>query len=733
MAKEIQIEVVLKGAEAANSLKEIKTALKAVNDEILKSEEGSAEFDKLTASAGKLKDKVNDLNDTLKLQQGSGLERFTNSLKLAKEGVLNLDFGKIKTGIQGTTAAFGGLSKAIIATGIGLLVIGIIKLIQNFDEIKKAGGLVGKVFGAIGDAISFVTDGLTAISNAWGLTAIANDEATDSVIAYKKALTDLNFSLDEAVIQEQLLTGEITEGTAKRETAAVKRTQADLDALAAKNAAVKEAGKLNKKEAAEAIDAALEIFEKKTQLIELTYTNGLKEIEKGEKANAAATAKAAAAESKAVTDRSNAASKAASARIKAENDRVEKERAANLEKFLNDVASAEDKTLTEFQQIDKKSFDDRTKLQNSFALLTKAEQEANLNRLTQSLLEIDLRAIAESEALKAKLQDDLNKKKLDNLLKFSLLIRKVEIESQDKTAGELSKVEDERLSKRKELTDAFTELSNADKLLKQKEFQNALLEIDKNAEEARALIILNSEEKILETTEAARRKLIEKYANIAGNLISIFDDASSANLDRQVTNLEIEETNLRKQYDTRKAFIDANITDERQRTVAIGNLDSETFKAQLRLDKAKIELEKKGIRRERNISLASIALSTAVAIASATKATIKSDPVSFALSIAANLAAVFPVLAKARQAIQAANAAESALGAGGGPGIPDISAPTSSSTPAQVPSQFALFGTAGSSNNLGAPETAPIQAFVVESDITSTQRRLERFRLSSEL
>jgi hypothetical protein len=58
----------------------------------------------------------------------------------------------------------------------------------------------------------------------------------------------------------------------------------------------------------------------------------------------------------------------------------------------------------------------------------------------------------------------------------------------------------------------------------------------------------------------------------------------------------------------------------------------------------------------------------------------------------------------------------------------------SSSTSQVVPSSFSLFGTGGNANNLGgANQPQLIQAYVVESDISSVQRRVERFRTASEL
>jgi hypothetical protein len=59
----------------------------------------------------------------------------------------------------------------------------------------------------------------------------------------------------------------------------------------------------------------------------------------------------------------------------------------------------------------------------------------------------------------------------------------------------------------------------------------------------------------------------------------------------------------------------------------------------------------------------------------------------------------------------------------------------STSTNQVVPSSFSLFGTGANANNLGFNNNQPqmIQAYVVESDVTGVQRRVERFRTASEL
>ena len=231
-----------------------------------------------------------DATDKIKTLSGSGVERFNASFGLMKEGIKNLDLDKFKIGIQGATNAFGGLKNAIIATGIGALVIAITAIIANFDKLKMAGGLVGKVFTAIGDTISIIVDGIIEFTNAIGLTAIATNEATDATREYDKALKDINLSIDDAAIKEKLLNGEITEGVANRESAEAKKLKAISDAEAEaqevrdkyKGIADKNLTEAQRKE----LNDTLDLADQKIKLAELNYTNEIKTIENGEKAKA---------------------------------------------------------------------------------------------------------------------------------------------------------------------------------------------------------------------------------------------------------------------------------------------------------------------------------------------------------------------------------------------------------------------------------------------------------------
>ena len=643
MAKEVQIDIVLKSADAANSLKDIKTALKEVNNEIINTKEGSAEFNKLTAAAGQLKDKVNDLNDSLKLTQGSGLERFKNSLGQIKEGLFNLDFGKVKAGIGGATQAFGGLGKAIVATGIGALVLLIVKLIQNFDELKKAGGLVGSVFTAIGAVVSTITDAIIGLSNAWGLTAIKNDEATDALKEYKKEAADLNSAIEDAVINQRLLNGEIDEGTAKRQLALEKVGRLERQAEADKDAAIKAAEEGDEKLTEAAIDNALRVFENSKKLIELQYTNELITITNGEAANAKAKADA----------------------LKKANDDAAKKRAEEAKR----IADEERKNLEIIRKINEEF------LRGEQDRLIK-ERDIKLNTIKGNTLE--------AERAREKVIQEYAPKIF---------------------AASIKPIDDLKLT------------------IKETPIPPLEVQVDTSTGEENLQVFA---EKLAQALQLYGQQTIDLFAGISGIIA-----------DNRASDLEVEATNLEARYERQKAFIEKNVKDEIDRANQLRNLDININNSRNQIERSRIELEKKGIKRQRNIALAEIALNTGIAIAKAVAAADKSNPVTFIATIATNVIAAIAAITKAKNALKQADAASAAIGAGGGAGVdlPSASSATASATSAaQVPNQFALFGTGGSSNNLGNQnQTQIIQAYVVESDITSVQRRVNRFRTASEL
>ena len=153
MAKEeIGFNVTVEGTEKSiSSFKDLKTAIKAAKDEqIAMSEKFGTTSDEATNASKKLaelKDKVEDLNDSSKSLKGTGFEMLKQGFGQVREGLMNLDFDKVKTGLTAMGSGFVSMGKAamtslqgikgaIAATGIGLLVIALGVIYAYWDDIK---------------------------------------------------------------------------------------------------------------------------------------------------------------------------------------------------------------------------------------------------------------------------------------------------------------------------------------------------------------------------------------------------------------------------------------------------------------------------------------------------------------------------------------------------------------------------------------------------------------------
>lgn len=151
---DIALNVKVDGVEKSiNSIKELKEAIKAAKDEQVKAAttfgESSKEYVDATKKLSGLKDKVDDLNDSTKSLKGTGVEQLTQGFAQMKEGIMNLDFEKVKVGITAMKAgigqfataaktAFQGVKGALLATGIGALVVILGTIIAYWDDIKGA-------------------------------------------------------------------------------------------------------------------------------------------------------------------------------------------------------------------------------------------------------------------------------------------------------------------------------------------------------------------------------------------------------------------------------------------------------------------------------------------------------------------------------------------------------------------------------------------------------------------
>jgi len=150
--EKIGFDITVNGVERTiTSFKDLKKATKDLRDEQLamsaKFGDTSEQATKAAKKIAELKDKVDDLNDSSKSLKGTGFEMLKQGFGQVREGLMNLDFDKVKTGITAIGSGFMSMGKAamtslqgikgaIAATGIGLLVIALGTIYAYWDDIK---------------------------------------------------------------------------------------------------------------------------------------------------------------------------------------------------------------------------------------------------------------------------------------------------------------------------------------------------------------------------------------------------------------------------------------------------------------------------------------------------------------------------------------------------------------------------------------------------------------------
>ena len=234
MADKTVISIELEGTgKAINSIKELKAELKAAQSAALNGDGKAAK------RVAELKDKMDDLTDSTKSLQGSGVERITSGFDLLGQGFKDFDFDKIKTG-------FKGLGSAMSAIPIFLLIEGIMLLVQNFEEVVKFFGIGAtesdRLTAAlerqkkVNEGLFSVQENAIAIMKAEGASMKDVLEATEKLNAAKIKAAKDDIELQKLKIKEVFLNDSITESL-QRTAASVLRAQGnsrDADLLEAK-------------------------------------------------------------------------------------------------------------------------------------------------------------------------------------------------------------------------------------------------------------------------------------------------------------------------------------------------------------------------------------------------------------------------------------------------------------------------------------------------------------------
>lgn len=214
----LEFEIKGNGEQKAQS---VRAQMKALRDELLRLDEGTAEFEKVQRKLGDLTDKVGDLSKGVNTLAGDPLERLNNSFSMIGSSILSLDFGAAQQGLQGVSSAvkdfkFGDLTKAAKGFGTTMLDLGkslllnpifllggiIAGIVMNFDKLVNAGGLVGKMFGFIKDTIDAVTGGLVDFLDYIGLTDSKAEERAENQKKLDKEAEDRRKKQEEQSLKD---------------------------------------------------------------------------------------------------------------------------------------------------------------------------------------------------------------------------------------------------------------------------------------------------------------------------------------------------------------------------------------------------------------------------------------------------------------------------------------------------------------------------------------------------
>lgn len=188
--KKAVVDIEVDSGNAVNSLKAIKAELKAAQSAALAGNQDAAK------KVAELKDKLDDLKDSTKSLQGSGVEKVTSSFGLLGEGLRNFDFDKIKIGFKGIGTAMSAIPVFLIAEGISYLV-------ENFKELSEGNGVLAKSLQGISWLFNKITEEIYAVTDALGLTNSELDKQGEAIKGFadktKEALSSTIAEYDRQI------------------------------------------------------------------------------------------------------------------------------------------------------------------------------------------------------------------------------------------------------------------------------------------------------------------------------------------------------------------------------------------------------------------------------------------------------------------------------------------------------------------------------------------------------
>lgn len=98
--EEIKIDLVINTANSASSVKDLKKSLKDLKDAAANVDESSEAFQRLAASAGEAKKRIEDINSSIKASTGDPIEKVAGSFGLMGNKIKELDFKAATTQLK---------------------------------------------------------------------------------------------------------------------------------------------------------------------------------------------------------------------------------------------------------------------------------------------------------------------------------------------------------------------------------------------------------------------------------------------------------------------------------------------------------------------------------------------------------------------------------------------------------------------------------------------------------
>ena len=221
--KSVSIDLIIKSSEAASSLKDVKQSLKDIKDAMIGAGEGTAEFNKLAAAAGQLKDKVDDSNEAINAMNPNKFQAVATFAGAAAGGI---------SAVTGAMGLFGEQSEEVtktlakvqsaMALSQGLASLSELpKAWNNLKAAMSSTALVQKIvtagqwlwnaaimanpIGAIVAGVAALTAGIYLLVSALSSEESENDKVSRSLADLEKARDRNNNQIDHQLRLQKAL------------------------------------------------------------------------------------------------------------------------------------------------------------------------------------------------------------------------------------------------------------------------------------------------------------------------------------------------------------------------------------------------------------------------------------------------------------------------------------------------------------------------------------------------